>query len=316
MVYAYIRVSKEEQNLSRQIDSILKYNPLIEKKNIYHDYKTGKTMDRPEYQKMKKKLVPGDELVLHELDRLGRDKDAIKDELMQYRQKGVIVRILNIPTTLTSFPKGQEWVGDMINNLLIEVYATIAQNERDTLVKRTKEGLAAAREKGNIGGNPKIPDHVLREIETLRQNYTGESKAELVKMIQARFGLGRSTVYKILKEHDNSKIKPKSVNNAAKLAIKMYQDGENVRDIQIATNLNRRTIYTYLKGAEKEGIPIHQNAHKRKTFGRPKIDSIKREQVLKLCESGLTRKEVSKATNISLATVYNILKEQKTRGEK
>jgi DNA invertase Pin-like site-specific DNA recombinase len=87
-------------------------------------------------------LQPGDELIIKELDRLGRNKEEIKKELSWFKEHKVIVRILNVPTTLIDF-QGQEWIFDMINNILIEVMGAVAQNEREKILERQKEGISA-----------------------------------------------------------------------------------------------------------------------------------------------------------------------------
>lgn len=75
MMYAYIRVSKEDQNVDRQIEGAKKYCPDIEGRNVYFDKKSGRDMNRPGYEELNSTLRRGDELVVHELDRLGRDKE-------------------------------------------------------------------------------------------------------------------------------------------------------------------------------------------------------------------------------------------------
>ena len=97
------------------------------------------------YQALKSKLGlrSGDVLVVKELDRLGRNKEAIKEELQYWKNKGVGVKILDIPTTMMDIPVGQEWILDMINTILIEVLASIAQQERENIRKRQIEGVAA-----------------------------------------------------------------------------------------------------------------------------------------------------------------------------
>jgi DNA invertase Pin-like site-specific DNA recombinase len=87
-------------------------------------------------------LQPGDELIIKELDRLGRNKKMIKEELAWFKENGIIVRILNLPTTLIDF-QGQEWLFDMVNNILIEVMTSLAQEELEKRELRQKEGIAA-----------------------------------------------------------------------------------------------------------------------------------------------------------------------------
>ena len=142
MIYAYLRVSTKEQNLERQVIAVKEYRPTLLDENIYSDKQTGKNFKRDGYEKLKAVLLPGDELIIKELDRLGRNKKMIKEELDWFRENKITVRILNLPTTLIDF-QGQEWIFDMVNNILIEVMSSLAQEEVEKREKRQKEGIAA-----------------------------------------------------------------------------------------------------------------------------------------------------------------------------
>ena len=129
---------------------------------------SGKNFDRPEYHRLKSLIRRGDEIIVKELDRLGRNKDAVKEELKWFKDNGVIVRVLDIPTTMIELP-GQEWIAEMVNNILIEVIAAVAEQERKKIRQRQKEGIACARERGVKFGRPeKDVECVLMEGETVR----------------------------------------------------------------------------------------------------------------------------------------------------
>ena len=87
-------------------------------------------------------MLPGDEILVEELDRFGRNKAEIKAELEWFKEHGVIVRVFDVPTTLIDF-HGQEWIGEMVNNILIEVMGAMAEQERKKIRKRQAEGIAA-----------------------------------------------------------------------------------------------------------------------------------------------------------------------------
>ena len=127
MIYFYARVSTKGQNTDRQLEAAKAYRNVDE---IFIDKQSGKNFDRPEYERLKATVVKGDEVVIKELDRLGRNKDGVKEELEWFKEHGVLVRILDIPTTLMVFPEGQSWVLEMVNNVLIEVMGSIAEQER------------------------------------------------------------------------------------------------------------------------------------------------------------------------------------------
>jgi DNA invertase Pin-like site-specific DNA recombinase len=142
MLYAYLRVSTQEQNVARQLKALKEYRDELLEENVFVDKQSGKDFERKEYRRLKELLQPGDELIIKELDRLGRNKEEIKKELSWFKEHKVIVRILNVPTTLIDF-QGQEWIFDMINNILIEVMGAVAQNEREKILERQKEGISA-----------------------------------------------------------------------------------------------------------------------------------------------------------------------------
>ena len=158
-VYGYGRVSTKEQNEERQKDSLKRYVP--DERNIYIDKKSGKDMDREQYQLLKGQVRRGDTLYIHELDRLGRNKKLILEELKWFQEKGVVVRILNVPSTLTDYSALgndtlQRSLLEAMNKMLIEVLAIMAEQERVNIVKRTKEGLEVARAKGKRFGRPPL----------------------------------------------------------------------------------------------------------------------------------------------------------------
>ena len=97
-VFGYVRVSSKDQNLDRQFESLKQYVP--DERDIYADKQSGKDFNRPAYVTLKQMLREGDILYVHELERLGRNKQEVKENLEYFRSKGVIVKILNLPTTL------------------------------------------------------------------------------------------------------------------------------------------------------------------------------------------------------------------------
>lgn len=111
-----------------------------------------KNFNRANYIRLKSVLSSGDELIIKELDRLGRNKQEVKKELEWFKAREIIVRILDVPTTLLDF-KDQKWVFDMVNNILIEVMASVAEEERVKIHERQREGIAAAKAKGKCWGH-------------------------------------------------------------------------------------------------------------------------------------------------------------------
>ena len=160
--FGYIRVSSKDQNLARQIDSLRQY--VANERDICADKLSGKDFNRPAYQALKNVVRPGDTIYIHEMERLGRNKEEIKNELEYFKNKGVFVRILNLPTTLIDYSqfdsKLQKMLMEMVNNILIEVLATMAETERENIRKRQREGIDAAVKRGVKFGRPEkqLPD--------------------------------------------------------------------------------------------------------------------------------------------------------------
>ena len=146
-IMGYARVSSKEQNLDRQIIALKQYVP---EENIVIDKASGKDLMRPGYQALKGALGlrAGDTLYIKSLDRLSRNKEDMKNELRWFKDNGIILKVIDLPTTLIEIGEGQEWIRDMINNILIEVLSSIAEEERRTIRQRQREGIDAAKAKG------------------------------------------------------------------------------------------------------------------------------------------------------------------------
>lgn len=193
--YFSARVSTKDQNLARQIEAAKKYG--ISDTNIYCDKISGRRKDRPEYEKMKAKLVAGDEVYFEELDRIGRDKALIKEELEWFKERGVIVRVMDVPTTLMEFPDGQSWVLEMVNNILIEVLGTIAEQEWKKIKKRREEGIAAM----PVVDGRKVSSKTGRGFgrASVTVDLTLKAGETVVEACQ-RLGISRNTYYRKLRE--------------------------------------------------------------------------------------------------------------------
>lgn len=155
-IMGYARVSSTGQNLDRQLAELRKYVP---EGNIVVDKASGKDLARPGYQALKGPLGlrRGDVLYVKSLDRLSRSKTDIKTELVWFKDNGMTLRILDLPTTLMNLDKGQEWIQDMVNNILIEVMSSLAEQERVMIRQRQREGIEVAKAKGKHMGRPRIP---------------------------------------------------------------------------------------------------------------------------------------------------------------
>ncbi len=192
-IYGYARVSTKEQNLDRQYIALKEQG--IEERNIIVDKESGKDLDRKGYQLLKGGLLRrGDTLIIKSLDRLSRNKGDIKKELEYFKNEGIRLKVLDLPTTMMELPAGQEWVFEMVNNILIEVLGTIAEQERANIKQRQAEGIAAAKVKGVEMGRPKAQKPPNWD-EVIGQWKAGEITATKAMELT---GTKRTTFYKLL----------------------------------------------------------------------------------------------------------------------
>ena len=199
MIYGYIRVSSKDQNIDRQVKSLIDFGVPVE--NIKFDKQSGKDFNRENYQMLRNEILrSGDTLVVKELDRLGRNKDLLKEELEYFKKKGVRVKILNIPTTLMDIPEGQDWIIDMINNIIIEVLGAVAEEERKKIKARQAEGIAAAKDRGIKFGRPRAT------FPFLWADIYPKYKAKEITGVDAMkiLNLKKTTFYKLVKEYERN----------------------------------------------------------------------------------------------------------------
>lgn len=155
ITWGYARISSMTQHEDRQIKKLKEFG--VEERNIIVDKESGKNLERDGYQLLKTKLLrAGDTLVIKELDRLGRKKSDIKRELEEFKAMNIRVKILDIPTTLVDFKEETKWIQEMITNILIEVLGGFAEEERKKILKRQREGIDVALEKGVKFGRPQV----------------------------------------------------------------------------------------------------------------------------------------------------------------
>lgn len=208
---AYHRTSTKEQHLDRGITEINNYcaanNITLFKNKVYTDQQTGKNFNRPAYSVVKELLNSGDVMIVSELDRLGRNKESTLNELRYFKDNGIRVMILEIPTTLQDISKLDNKMASMvmetINNMLIELYATIAHAEMEKREKRQREGMEAMRARGEW-------ERYGRPRELSAASFAEQYKAvELGEMrpfeLMHRLGLTKPTFYRYKNEYKKRK---------------------------------------------------------------------------------------------------------------
>lgn len=209
-VYGYHRTSTVEQHLDRGLEEIKRfceendYN-LVE---IFTDQKTGRNFERPSYQLLRNKVLrAGDILIITELDRLGRDKKAILDELRWFKEHDIRVMILELPTTLIQIQKMDNSIAEMlleaVGNMLIELYASMAQAEMEKKDKRQREGIMAKKERGEWDdyGRPRK-----MSLEEFSKKYEKvESGEKRPFQLMRELGMTKATFYRYKKEVERKK---------------------------------------------------------------------------------------------------------------
>lgn len=203
--FFYARVSSKDQNLARQIEAFKKMGAADEQ--IVCDKESGKNFNRENYKALKSALGlrAGDVLIVKELDRFGRNKQEILKELEYWKKREIRVMVIDIPTTMIDIPKGQEWIMEMINNILIEVLSSIAEQERDKIRQRQREGIdcmpvkngkKVSMKTGRPVGRPEI-----KKPNNWSENYEKWVKGEITaKKAMENCKLKRSSFYKLVNE--------------------------------------------------------------------------------------------------------------------
>lgn len=152
--YGYARVSSTDQNEDRQLIALRDAG--VEYGNIYLDKRSGKDFDRPEYKKLVKKLRHGDTLYILSLDRLGRNYDEMQEQWRQITKvKGADIVVLDMP--LLDTRQSKNLMGRFVADLVLQILAFVAQNERENIKKRQAQGIAAAKARGVRFGRPPSP---------------------------------------------------------------------------------------------------------------------------------------------------------------
>lgn len=190
MKIGYARVSTVEQNEARQMEALREEG--VDK--IYMDKKSGKDFNRPEYQKMIASLQKGDVLVIHSIDRLGRNYEEIIAEWRKIT-KEIEADIVVQDMPLLNTTQNKDLTGTLIADIVLQLLSYVAQRERENIRQRQKEGIAIAKAQGKYKGRAK--KEVDKELfEKAKQRWQA---GEITKVQFAEImGVSRGTLYKML----------------------------------------------------------------------------------------------------------------------
>lgn len=203
----YHRTSTKEQNPDRGIRALNDFAKQrgIKIKKIYVDQATGKNFNRPQYKIMRDEVLDeGDVLIISELDRLGRNKADTLKELKYFKEYGIRVMILELPTTLMEEGEKKDELYklmlEIVTNLMIEMLAAQAETELAKMKKRQREGLDTLREKGEWYkiGRPRV-----MKQEEFNREYQKVLKGEVAPYeLMRRLNLKKSTYYLYRKKYN------------------------------------------------------------------------------------------------------------------
>jgi DNA invertase Pin-like site-specific DNA recombinase len=184
MKIGYARVSTHEQNLDLQLDALHQAGCEV----IYQEKISGKNSNRPELQKMMAHLRKGDHVIVWKLDRIGRSIKDLLEIMEQLKTAGVdFISMHNQIDTTT--PTGR---------FTFNLFAALAEFEREMIVERTKAGLAAARARGNTPGRRPGLSESAQKAATRAYNLYAKSNMP-VDEIAELMKISKSTLYRYIK---------------------------------------------------------------------------------------------------------------------
>ncbi len=152
--YGYARVSTREQNEVRQIIALKGVK--VTEENIYIDKQSGQNFERPNYQRMVKRLKKDDVVFIKSIDRLGRNYEEVLEQWrILTKDKGVDIVVLDMP--LLDTRREKNLLGTFIADLVLQLLSFMADSERTNIRSRQQEGIEAAKQRGVQFGRPAKP---------------------------------------------------------------------------------------------------------------------------------------------------------------
>ena len=193
--FGYIRVSSKDQNEGRQLEAMKKMG--IDQRDIFMDKQSGKNFDRVQYQLLKRIIRKGDVLYIHSLDRFGRNKEEILHEWNDLT-KNIEADIVVLDMPLLDTTQYKDSLGTFIADLVLQILSWMAEEERERIRKRQREGIDVALKNGVTFGRPKV--QLTEEFKEVYHRWkAGEMTA--VKAMQEA-GLKKTTFYKLVREYE------------------------------------------------------------------------------------------------------------------
>lgn len=196
MKIGYIRASTKDQNLARQIEMMKQ--ECVEK--LFSEKVSGKDMNRKELKNLLEFAREGDEIIVASLDRLGRDYQDIKEIVRQLQQRCIKLTIVDAP--FLNFNTGNNTLDTAMFDMFLSLLGYIAQNEREKILERQRQGIQLAKQRGVYKGRPmQYHEHAKNAKDKLiYQNVKRMLDEQIpVTQIAKENGISRQTVYIIQK---------------------------------------------------------------------------------------------------------------------
>ncbi|KMP25681.1 transposon DNA-invertase [Bacillus cereus] len=195
MKIAYARVSTLDQNLNRQIQTLKEFGA----EKIFTEQKSGASVhNRKAFQEALQFVRSGDTFMVEAIDRLGRNYDEIIETVNYLKRKEVKLIITSLPIMAEAI--GNSLLDKFIKDLIIQILAMIAEQERTETKRRQAQGISIAKQKGIYKGRPTIYSPTAKDPQKrLVYNRVVEmlNNGEAISYIAKENGITRQTVYRI-----------------------------------------------------------------------------------------------------------------------
>lgn len=198
-IHGYARVSTKEQNEARQINALKEFG--ISERDIYIDKISGKSFDRPEYQRLLNVIRKGDLVVVSSLDRLGRNYTEVQEQWRYITNElGADLKVLDMPLLDTTVNK-DTIDSRFISDLVLQILSYVAAKERENIKARQAQGIANAKAQGKVLGRPRA-----EKPEQWDEIYTQWKNKQITAVAAMTvLGLKPNTFYKFVNEEKESK---------------------------------------------------------------------------------------------------------------
>lgn len=194
--FGYIRVSSKDQNEGRQLQAMIENG--LNERDIFLDKQSGKNFNREQYQLLKRMIQKGDILYIHSLDRFGRNKEEILQEWNDIT-KNIQADIVVMDMPLLDTTQYKDSLGTFIADLVLQILSWMAQEERDRIRKRQREGIEVTLKNGVAFGRPKV-----EATEEFKEVYARWKTGEMTAVkAMGEIGVKKTTFYRLVKEYEN-----------------------------------------------------------------------------------------------------------------